>query len=353
MAARRRRHGDDRSLHTGSGFQRSAARASDARLGAACHRRHRRADHDPAGGARCAPKDERHTMSAPITPDPGQILREVRLALQHNDYPAAISGLESAVKLARESGDLAAEGRHLGNLALIFYRLGQRERALRYFDRALSIARSDEDRLTEAGLLGNIGNVLREMGRFNEAVDYLNRALLIAQEIGDDRGRGIWLGNLGLVHDDLNQPQQAIPLHEQSIVIARRLRDQRGLAARLGNLGNSYVTLNDLGRALTYFEEAAALYRELDEPVALAQRLGVIGNLHTAQARAAAHAADQRRHLRAALVCYRETLALAVKLGDEQSTADLQHVIDTLAPLAEEGNGAASRGADHDASARF
>jgi tetratricopeptide (TPR) repeat protein len=258
-----------------------------------------------------------------------QLLRQVRLALQNGDYPLAIQGLEQAVLLAQQADDHALEGRHLGNLALIYYRLGHAEQALDYFDRALASARADDDRTTENGLLGNIGNILRELGRYEEAIDYLNQALLIAQEIGDDRGRGIWLGNLGLVYDDLGRQQDAIPLHEQSIVIARQLHDLRGLVARLGNVGNSYVSRGEHEKALVYFKEATLIYRDLGDKSALAQRLGIVGNLYATLARQKVEASGGRlveealRNYTMALDYYRQTLIIAQELGDQSSIVEL------------------------------
>src|SRR5690349_16377341 len=109
-----------------------------------------------------------------------QALQQVRQALQNEDYEQAISGLLQSTELERAMNDPAAEGRHLGNLALIYYRTKLPDLALECFDRALTLARTDNDRLTEDGILGNMGNILRELGRHGEAVDYLNQALLIA-----------------------------------------------------------------------------------------------------------------------------------------------------------------------------
>ena len=112
-----------------------------------------------------------------------ELLRDVRLALQSNDYAGAINSLEKVVELARENGDTGAESRHLGNLALTYYRLGNTKQSLDAFERALVCARQENDRMTENGILGNMGNVLRETKRFDDAIEHLNRALVLAQEL--------------------------------------------------------------------------------------------------------------------------------------------------------------------------
>jgi len=262
-----------------------------------------------------------------IMVDPSQVLRQVRLALQNENFQTAIYWLEQAVNSASRDGDHSAEGRHMGNLALVHYRLGQRERALECFQVALASAREDSDLVTEEGLLGNIGNIMREIGRFGDAISYLTQALAISHEIDDRRGRGIWLGNLGLVYDDIDQPDQAIPLHQQAIEIARMIYDKRGLAARLGHLGNSCVSLGDYQLALTAFIESAQAHRELGDHAVLAQRLGVIGNLYGKLARASDNSYVRRELLEKALSHYVETLVLARTVNDQHSQAELLRAI--------------------------
>lgn len=259
-----------------------------------------------------------------------RLLREVRLALQNNDFPVAIHSLHQAIKLAHENGDRGMEGRHLGNLALIYYRLGRPEEALHHFELALDCAREEGDRLTEDGLLGNMGNIMRELRRYDDAKRYLNQALLIAQEIGDVRGRGIWLGNLGLVYDDMNQPQQALTLHQQSVDIARELYDMRGLAARLGNLGNSRISLGEFDRALEHFKESVALFEQLGDRKGLALRLGVIGNVYTEMGRRLLPDPAAKEHFYTALQYYQQTLALAQELEDRPGEAEVLHIIGSV-----------------------
>lgn len=252
-----------------------------------------------------------------------RLLREVRLALQENNYPRAITALEQIIALARERGDIGAEGRHLGNLALTYYRLGDVEKALMYFQSALDCARKDEDRFTEDGLLGNMGNIYREVRRYPEAIDCLNNALLIAQEIGDTRGRGIWLSNLGLVYDDLRQPERAAEYHAQAVEIARSLRDQTNLASRLANLGNSYIMQGKYGQAIVPFREAVTLFELSGKPQELALRLGVLGNIHAHIGRSLLPDAAAHEHFQQALDYYQRTMELARELNDHVSEAEL------------------------------
>jgi tetratricopeptide (TPR) repeat protein len=209
-----------------------------------------------------------------------ELLREIRIALQNNDYSMAIRSLEEIVLLVRERGDVGAEGRHLGNLALTYYRLGNPVMALTHFEQALHCARQDNDRLTENGLLGNMGNVLRELKQYDDAVDYLNQALLIAQELGDNRGRGIWLSNLALVYDDLHDYQESILLHANSVRVARQIHDLPALAVRLGNLGSSCIAAHQPEQAIEPFKEALQICEQLARLPDVAVRTRALADLY-------------------------------------------------------------------------
>jgi tetratricopeptide (TPR) repeat protein len=262
------------------------------------------------------------------------LLRQVRMALKNNEFDIAIKSLKQMVKLAQAGGNVGAEGRHLGNMALIYYRLNQPDRALAYFNRALELAREDEDELTQSGLLGNMGNILRETGRHQEAIERLNEALKMSNLIEDVRGRGIWLGNLGLVYDDLKQPEKAIELHNKSIEIARKLFDKRGLISRLTNIGNTHLAKGDIPAALTCFHEITAIALELNDYKELAVRLGMIGSLEVKLARNTTNPTIQRKHYASAIDHYAKTLTIVRQLHDPATEGTLLRSIgDTLVEL--------------------
>lgn len=259
-----------------------------------------------------------------------ELLREIRIALQNNDFPLAIRCLEEVVVLARERGDTGAEGRHLGNLALTYYRLGNPGMALTHFEQALRCAQRDHDRLTENGLLGNMGNVLRELKRYDEAVDYLNQALLIAQELGDNRGRGIWLSNLALVYDDLHDYDEAITLHGNSIRVARQLQDLPALAARLGNLGNSCVSVSRYEQAIDAYKEALEIYEQLARLPDVAARARAIADLYAEVGRG--WLPDERAYqiFGQSLDYYGKAMLLLRDLGDSVGEAQVIRRIGTV-----------------------
>lgn len=264
-----------------------------------------------------------------------RLLRQVRLALQNEDYPLAIQGLEEIVVIARARGDIGSEARHLGNLALTYHRHGQPEKSLETFVTALECARRDDDTFTQSGLLGNMGNILRELGRLEEADKRLKEALSLSEKLDDRRGRGIWLSNLGLVYDDLKDYPGAIRYHREAVNLARELFDQPGLAARLANLGSSQAMARMLQDAIASLEEAAALYDQLGRTHDLMIQLVFLADLHAHLAQQTNDPAQRGDYLIASLGHYDRALKLARSLEDTAVQAELLHRIANVMLIAE------------------
>ncbi len=251
-----------------------------------------------------------------------ELLKQVREALQQENFTAAIESLQEIVNVVRERGDIGATGRHLGNLALTYYRIGQPENALKSFEEALVCARDDGDRMTENGLLGNMGNILRELKRYNEALDHLNEALLIAQELGDTRGRGIWLSNLGLVYAELQQWNDAIAAHEKSVKIARQLFDQGALALRLGHLGGTYFAQKRYAESIQPLQESAALHTRLGQHIEASLRWAMLGDAAAEVGRDAHPDPSAHEQYRIALDAYGHAMEHMRALNDVAREAD-------------------------------
>jgi tetratricopeptide (TPR) repeat protein len=99
-------------------------------------------------------------------------------------------------------------GRLLGTVGLAYYRLGQVEQAIGYFEQDLAIMREIGDRWNEGATLGNLGAAYANLGQVEQAIGYFEQSLAIAREIGDRWGEGATLGNLGEAYYRLGQVER-------------------------------------------------------------------------------------------------------------------------------------------------
>ena len=71
------------------------------------------------------------------------------------------------------------------------------EKAIEYHERDLKISKELGDRAGEGKAYGNLGNVYDSLGDFQKAIEYHKRHLKISKEVGDRAGEGDAYGNLG------------------------------------------------------------------------------------------------------------------------------------------------------------
>jgi tetratricopeptide (TPR) repeat protein len=205
-------------------------------------------------------------------------------------------------------GRLTAPGlqaTNLNSLGLAYGRLGQIERAMKFYEQALAIAGEIGDREREGHVLGNLGCVYYALGQVERAIKLLEEARAIAHEIGDRRAEVVWLSSLGDAYRDLGQVERAISLYEQSLTIARKLNDLRWGSDTLGSLGRAYRGLGQSERAIRFHEEALLIAREIGDHWQASIQLGSLGDTYR-----------DLGQVERAIKLYEEALSIARETGD-------------------------------------
>ena len=81
---------------------------------------------------------------------------------------------------------------------MVYDALGDKRKALDFFEQALPLYRQVGDRGGEATTLNNIGMVYDALGDKRKALDFFEQALPLSRQVGDRRGEATTLNNLGL-----------------------------------------------------------------------------------------------------------------------------------------------------------
>ncbi|MBN6040043.1 tetratricopeptide repeat protein [Amycolatopsis sp. 195334CR] len=232
----------------------------------------------------------------------GAALREVRR------FDEAITHLQQAAAIFRETADRHGEGQALGNLGNVLREVRRFDEAITHLQQAAAIFRETADRHGEGQALTSLGNVLREVGRFDEAITHLQQAAAIFRETADPHGEGDALSDLGLALWEGRRFDEATSVHQQAAALFRETRDPHSEGRALNNLGIALQKVRRFDEAITAHEQAAALFRETADRQDEGSALNNLGNAlrqvwHidyaiTVQQRAAAlfREAGERRH---------------------------------------------------------
>ena len=78
----------------------------------------------------------------------------------------------SIMKISKEIGFRAREGRAYGNLGIAYDSLGRYQKAIEYREKHLKIAKEGGDRVGEGAAFGNLGIAYKLLGYYQKAIEY-------------------------------------------------------------------------------------------------------------------------------------------------------------------------------------
>lgn len=108
-----------------------------------------------------------------------------------------------------------------------YARMGKRQKALEHVALALRLRSAVRD-FDEATVLTNVGHTYYKLGETQQALGYYNAALRIWQTLGDKRGEAITLKHISAVERDLGQLAEARLNIEKAIAQLEFMRDHAG-----------------------------------------------------------------------------------------------------------------------------
>jgi CHAT domain-containing protein/Tfp pilus assembly protein PilF len=222
----------------------------------------------------------------------------------------ALEYYNQALPLLRAVGDRGGEAMTLNNIGAVYSSLGEKQKALEYYNQALPLRRVVGDRGGEATTLNNIGGVYDDLGEKQKALEYYNQALPLYKVVGDREGEATTLNNIGSVYSSLGEKQKALEYYNQALPLTRVVGDRGGEATTLNNIGLVYHSLGEKQKALEYYNQALPLTRAVGNRGGEATTLNNIGGVY-----------DDLGEMQKALEYYNQALPLYKVVGDREGEA--------------------------------
>ncbi|MGB3758056.1 MAG: tetratricopeptide repeat protein, partial [Rivularia sp. (in: cyanobacteria)] len=195
----------------------------------------------------------------------GQVVTLLNIGRIYDDVgekQKALQFYNQALPILRAVRNTGGEATALNNIGLIYDDLGEKQKALEFYNQALSLSRALEDRRREATTLNNIGSVYSDLGEKQKALEFYEQALPLRREVRDKGGEAATLNNIGRIYsEDLGEKQKALQKFDQALSLYRALADRGGEALTLNNIGSVYDDLGEKQKALQSYNQALPLYR--------------------------------------------------------------------------------------------
>jgi PAS domain S-box-containing protein len=221
----------------------------------------------------------------------------------------AIEHYQRALELdsAHDVADDPARASLATELAGVYDRRGEYDRATEHYREALEIYRAVEDREGQGDILRRRGKVAVSQGDYDQAETHCTESLSLMREVGNSRGEARALDTLGQIAESRGNYDRAESYCEESLEINRAIGDQRGQADSLRQLGVVAQKRDDYDRAEHYHRKSLALYEAIDYPTGEAGELGNLGVV-----------AQSRGDYEAAAKYYEECLERFEEIGDRE-----------------------------------
>ncbi len=223
-----------------------------------------------------------NTLVIETTGKKSNLEKEARILYEQGQYSRAISVLEETINNYASTGDVIGEVNAYRNLALVYQKLGEWERAKSSIEQSLDLIKTiEESQITKtlkAPILDVYGQIQLASGQSQQALETWEKAGKIYQEIGDRKG---------LIRAQTNEviALQTLGLYDRArtnlLALQKNLEAQPDDLVKvkaLESLGNVLRKVGDLNSSETVLQQGLEIAKKIGNTDAIAQILLSLGN---------------------------------------------------------------------------
>jgi tetratricopeptide (TPR) repeat protein len=199
----------------------------------------------------------------------------------------------------------------LGNLASIYYRLGDPKTALKLHAEVKDMFEKEGEKKNVAVALHQLGMIHHGQGNYDEAVKHYQQSLKIKEELGDKIGIATSLHQLGMIHQDQGNYDEAVKHYQQSLKIKEEFGYKGGIANSLHQLGMIHQAQGNYDEAVKHYQQSLKIDDEVGDKRGIASSLHQLGMIHQ----------DQGNY-DVAVELYLQSLKILEELGDKGGIAN-------------------------------
>jgi CHAT domain-containing protein/tetratricopeptide (TPR) repeat protein len=187
-------------------------------------------------------------------------------------YSQAIDSFQKSLKIFPESSVA------LNGLGLAHAYLGERDKALKFYEQALEIRTNNKMFSGAAVTLLNMGTIYEEQGDYLKALTFYRRGLAFFESSKYPSGWSQALNEIGKVYNRLNQSDKALENFQKALTIATEYSDPRRQGQSLEHIGLTYHKRQDYNQAIAFYSKSLARRRSIGDREGEASVLNHIGD---------------------------------------------------------------------------
>ncbi len=181
-------------------------------------------------------------------------------------YPEAIISTLEALGHYEELCDLKFVAWCYKNLGNAYFRMGDWNEAIEYWERQREIAERTRSRKELATALASLGNAYLEAGRFERASVALIEGLRLARKVNLRLLLPALMGHLGEVETRQGHYEEAHRLLDRGLRLARALESNKDMVRQMRRLAQLHLEEGRFGRLRRTVDEAIVLAQQAELP---------------------------------------------------------------------------------------
>ena len=212
-----------------------------------------------------------------------------------------------SLEIAQKNNDLLSQIGALNGLGNVARISSENEKAKTYFEQALDLStkqKTDQFKSWQAKLIGNLAGIFFELGDPESALKYSKEGLAISREVADKKEIATNLIRLGYCYNALKRLDSALMVNKEAATILETTGDSLGLIYQYFSIANIHKSMQDWKEATRYFEKAVDMSARFGEAETHAGSLNALAEI----------AMDQQDFVRSRML-----LDKAIELCDENN----------------------------------
>ncbi len=178
------------------------------------------------------------------------------------DYANAIHAYDTSNQILDKIPDRADKKmKNLSNLGMVYSKLGDYPKAIRYLLEALRLAEKSGAKSAEASIYNSLGVAYKNNNSLASATEAYNKALAIYTEINKPESIAGCYVNIGNVFMLKKENEKALEFHQKAFAVFDSLKIYKGIIVCYNNIGSVYLEMKKSEPALQYGQRALALSR--------------------------------------------------------------------------------------------
>ncbi len=195
------------------------------------------------------------------------------LSTLKNDAKGALAIYEDIFKIQTRLNDLTGLSATTNNLANIYKKQGDTEKAIEYHLKSLTIKERNNDKLGVGISYNNLGSIYKDQGDLASAVNCFSKALKLFESQKDNRQVANALINLGRVYQNQGDVNKALENYKKAKLLFEMIGERQSVASTLHFIGLAYEDKGESEKAFKNYYEAKREYEKIGDLIG-------IGNSH-------------------------------------------------------------------------